>query len=92
MRLQVYLDTRKLSWLAFGRLRIERPVPKSTVRQWALGLRFPSTPQDAIWLEAVTAGQVTVREIAEHCAEVRAGATAAGISRAEFVAQQRKAA
>lgn len=92
MRLQPYLSAKKLGYREFGQKRRPNPVPKSTIRQWALGLRYPKSPDDMLWLEEVTDGHVTAKETAEHCAEVRRGAIEAGLSRAAFVQQQRVAA
>jgi hypothetical protein len=91
MRLQAYLDEKKLSYRALGRQR-KPPVSHSTVRQWALGLRFPQDPADIAWLTNVTEGQVTANDIAEHVLEIRQHAAQVNLSPVEYVAQMERAA
>lgn len=89
MRLQAYLIEKMLSYRALGRLRVP-PVSYSTIRQWALGLRFPQDPDDIAWLTNATGGEVTANDIAEHVREIRAAAAAAGKSPKAYVSEQQR--
>lgn len=70
MRLAAYLVKKKLTYAAFGRLR-DPAVPRVTVRQWALGQRFPTDPADLLWLGTITNGRVTAADFVSHAMEVR---------------------
>jgi hypothetical protein len=70
MRLAAYLAHKNLRHGAFGRL-FTPPLPRSTVRQWALGERFPSDPLDLRRIEDMTGGVVTSADFVAHAVELR---------------------
>lgn len=77
MRLSQYLFEKNLGYSAFGKLipaPSGAPTPRVTVRQWSLGLRFPSDPAVLVQIEAVTGGLVTAKDFADHVAEQRRAA------------------
>lgn len=78
MNLRDYLQHHRVTMSAFGRL-LSPPVSPGKVNHWLRGTRRVSL-EEALQIESLTAGQVTLRELArdgartESCMEGRANA------------------
>lgn len=70
MKLKAYLERENLGFAAFGRLCVP-PIPRVTIRQYALELRFPSSAKVFKAIQLASGGCVTANDFVAPVADAR---------------------